>query len=374
MLSDRERTALQEIQYGLTLEDPELARSFHAIEQPRRGHCFRRWAYTCAITFTALMSGVMLLAALPAGMLLFAAATWGLLAARRADPAAVRRPEAAARISDRPGPGFEATPQARPQGSPRAGSSPTHGNPAPIVVGVDGSAAGEDALAWAAAEAAAVGRPLRIVHADVTPGLLVQAQDAELLVVGTRSRGHLAALFVRSAGIEIAAESPCPVVVVGSPAAHRTGPSAGRVVVGVDDEDRSWPAVEFAFQTAARRGVGLTGIHAWTPPLASFAGCDLAPVLTELHAAEEQRMRLLLAAFATLRRNTPDVDVQVKLVRAHPTHALVSESAGAALIVIGSPKKSLRRGIHPGSTSRAVLQRAECPVAVIGARSQASHS
>lgn len=370
MLSDRERTTLHEIQYGLALEDPEFARSFHAVEQPGRGQCFRWWAYSSAIVFTVLMSGVMLVAGLPAGMLLFAAATWGLQIARRADPAAVRRPDAADRVRDHPGPGSRDAPQ----GGPRPGSASAVGNQAPIVVGVDGSAAGEDALAWAAAEASAQRRPLRVVHADVPPGLLVQAQDAELLVLGARNRRRLAGLFVRPAGIEIAAESPCPVVVVGSRTAHRSGPSAGRVVVGVDDEELSWPAVDFAFRTAARRGVGITGVHAWTPPLASYAGCDLAPVVTELHAAEEQRLRLLFAAFAGLGRSAPEVDVQLKLVRSTPTHALVLESAGAELIVIGSPRRVRRRGIHPGSISRGVLQGAACPVALVGAGSRAPSS
>ncbi len=49
---------------------------------------------------------------------------------------------------------------------------------APIVVGVDGSAGGDDALDWAVSEASATHRPLRIVHALDAPGAAVWRQPA----------------------------------------------------------------------------------------------------------------------------------------------------------------------------------------------------
>lgn len=439
MLSDRERRTLLEIQHGLTIQDPNFARSFHAIEQRHRRHCFSWWMYTSAIVFAVLMSGLMLLAGLILGSLLFAAATWGITTARRAHTTSVPRKEAARCLPDPPRPDLESAPTTRPP----TGSASDRDEQAPIVVGVDGSAAGQQALAWAAAEAAARRRPLRIVHAvDPAPAsaptaphltvptgpeidmprkprldvqldsktrsagedlleesetatwhaapdvaidtrlvvaaapqaLLAQAQDAELLVLGHRSRRGLTGLFLGSVGIEVATAPPCPVVIVGSRAAHRAGPSAGRIVVGVDDGESSLSVVEFAFQTAARRGVGVTGVHAWTPAIASYAGCDLAPVLAELRAAEEQRLRLLIDAFARERRNAPDVNVELKIVRTNPAHALAAESAGAELVVIGSRKRGHVPGMHLGSVSRGVLHRADCPVAVVPTKSQPSRT
>jgi nucleotide-binding universal stress UspA family protein len=141
-----------------------------------------------------------------------------------------------------------------------------------IVVGVDGSAHAAAALRWAAVEAALRSARLEVVHAwtfvpvatpadsglvpmawtdnvellDVTrraaedaaaaqvaevlgpdqeatitvvengpaEALLAAAADADLLVVGNRGRGNLAAAFLGSTSAKVADEAPCPVVVV----------------------------------------------------------------------------------------------------------------------------------------------------------------
>lgn len=423
MLTDRERIALHDIERGIQVQDPDFARSFQAIEQRHARHCFSWWMYTAAMSFVVLMSGLMLLAGLPAGTFMFAAATWAIALARRAHVRSVPRKGAVSCIPDGQTPGLKAAPQPDPSRRPRRGGVSERGVLAPIAVGVDGSAAGLEALAWAVAEAAARRRPLRIVHAVKPPlmpspldpnldlpvdcksrtaaqallsqadeaarcahphlevhsrlvvgtapqALLEHTQDAELLVLGERGRRGFTGLFVASVGIEVATESPCPVVIVGSRSAHRAGPSAGRVVVGIDGGKLSSAVVDFAFQTAARRGVGVTGVYAWTTSIASYAGCDLAPVVTELLAADEQHLRLLLDAFARQRRDSPDVDVELKLVRARPAHALVAESAGAELVVVGAPRGRLFRGRQLGSVSRTVLHRAHCPVAVVRTDSQ----
>lgn len=196
---------------------------------------------------------------------------------------------------------------------------------AAIVVGVDGSSAGQDAVDWAAAEAAAQHRPLSIVHGfiwplirpkvplgpmsggpaggglqaaaqrvlaeaeararsmapdvEVTtklvvaapaPALLDQAKDADLVVVGSRGLGGFAGLLIGSVGVKIAAHAPCPVVVVRPRSAGHPHSSSGRVVVGVDGSEISGLAVDFAFEVAARRGVGVTAVPI---PAAADPGC-----------------------------------------------------------------------------------------------------
>jgi nucleotide-binding universal stress UspA family protein len=141
-----------------------------------------------------------------------------------------------------------------------------------IVVGVDGSAHAAAALEWAAEEAALRSARLEVVHAwtfvpvatpadsglvpmawtdnvellDVTrqaaqdaaaaqvadvlgpdheatitvvengsaEALLAAAGDADLLVVGNRGRGNIAAALLGSTSAKLADEAPCPVVVV----------------------------------------------------------------------------------------------------------------------------------------------------------------
>ena len=122
------------------------------------------------------------------------------------------------------------------------------GGGAPIVVGVDGSAAGVAALGWAAAEAARCGCDLEAVVVTETenpetlhqvqaaevrypavrmhyvravgapgPALVVAARGAAMLVVGSRGHGRLAGALLGSVSAYCTAHADCPVVVVPDP-------------------------------------------------------------------------------------------------------------------------------------------------------------
>lgn len=132
----------------------------------------------------------------------------------------------------------------------------TEQHQAPIVVGFDGSDGATTALEWAAREAVCRQAPLRVVKAW-TPGefgtdadqarftqeqltksvtalidgqdlswsalaeegsaakvLLAQADDAQMLVVGSRGHGTAAGLALGSVGIQVATHDGAPVVVI----------------------------------------------------------------------------------------------------------------------------------------------------------------
>ena len=291
-----------------------------------------------------------------------------------------------------------------------------HDEQAPIVVGVDGSTSAQDALDWAAAEASAMHRPLRIVHGFIwplmrvplgpssigppdgglravaervladaetraqsvapdvkvtselvvgaaTPALLGQAHDAELLVVGSRGLGGFTGLLVGSVGVAVAAHAPCPVVVVHPRPDDHLTPAAGRIVVGTDGSELSASAIRFAFQAAARRKVGLTAVHAWTPRFSAYPA--LVIPLDRIEAVERHT---LLETLESARRTFPEVDVEVKLVHDkhnHPGRTLIEESAGAELVVVGSRGHGGFAGLLLGSVSQSVLEHANCPVAVV---------
>jgi len=285
-----------------------------------------------------------------------------------------------------------------------------------IVVGVDGSPSAQDALEWAAAEATAMRRPLHIVNAftwptiggsfgmldagtadvaflaaserllaeaegrarsvaptikvttqlivaSAVPALLRQAEDAELVVLGSRGLGGFTGLLLGSVSVALAAHAVCPVVVVHH---DRTAPRPARatrpVVVGVDGPGSS-AAIRFAFHAAARRGVGVIAVRSWAT---STRPNGALPVPGD--RIEEAERQTLEEALEGERRNFPDVPVQCKLVRTDPRHALVVESAGAALVVVGSHGRGGFAGMVLGSVSQAVLQHADCPVAVVRGR------
>jgi len=71
----------------------------------------------------------------------------------------------------------------------------------------------------AAAQVAAVlgpdhGATISVVEGGAAETLVAAAADADLVVVGNRGRGNLAAALLGSTSAKVADESPCPVVVV----------------------------------------------------------------------------------------------------------------------------------------------------------------
>lgn len=284
----------------------------------------------------------------------------------------------------------------------------------PVLVGVDGSVSAQAALAWAAAEASFRHCPLHIVHtftwpmigdpfgldlaepmdnglraaagwilgeaenqarqaapdikitaelfaAGAAPTLLSQAQEAELVVVGSRGLGGFRGLLVGSVSSTVATHAPCPVIVVHP---HRVGSAfaaspARRIVVGVDGSEASAGAIRFAFQEAARRHVGVTAVHAARPtrqhPSLRVPADIVEHVDRQLFAETMDSKRILV----------PGIDVKTKLVHSHPAQALLDEADGAELIVVGSRGRGGFTGMLLGSVSQAVLHHAACPVAVV---------
>jgi nucleotide-binding universal stress UspA family protein len=289
----------------------------------------------------------------------------------------------------------------------------TPGASGPVVVGVDGSAAALDALDWAAAEAAARNSPLHVVHVFscrsaatdswglaaaasyhacrtaaaevldeavsrarlVAPGsrvmprllagpvagaLLEQSLGADLLVLGRRS-ARTRRLLSWSVDAKVVAQSTCPVAVVGPFRIVPPGPSAARVVVGVDSSRQSSAAIGYAYRAAAQRGIGLTAVHAWSPR----GAVDVDGVIDDLGATEENERRRLDQALDGWERRFPGVCVQARLVRGCPARALITESAGAALTVVGSRSRKGVRRLVVGQMSQMLIRYAYGPVAVL---------
>ena len=279
----------------------------------------------------------------------------------------------------------------------------------PIVVGLDGSPGADAALAWAVEAARRRKATLWLVHAkdlvrfgdrwlallppvetqpmtwsvltaslveledvdvadepylDLGPPvdvLLERARDAQMVVVGSRGHGGFVSLLLGSTSLQVAMRAPCPVVVVREPVVGgELGPSAGRVVIGVDGSAMSDAAIRFGFEEADSRGIGLTAVHAWQSPEITP---DAAPS-DVWRAAEEHERAVLAERLAGWVEKYPDVAVTQRTVHADAAAALVNESAGAALTVVGSRGDGGFTGLLLGSVSHAVLHYAGSPVAV----------
>lgn len=290
----------------------------------------------------------------------------------------------------------------------------------PVVAGVDGSECALQAVRWAAAEAALRRLPLRLVAAHTwpagglvgNPGLGIdpqvvlrdavrgrlaaaeaavaevvpdspavkveqveqvevegdpvavlagESERATLLVLGDRGLGGFTGLLIGSVAVALCTQAGCPVVVVRGPEVDPTVPRREPVVVGVDGSQAGEAAVAFAAEAAALRGVPLVAVRAWRdipvdPAVASLVGWD---------AVESGEREALAERLAGLRTSHPDLVVHKVVVRDRPARALVDESRGAQLVVVGSRGRGGLRGLLLGSVSQQLLHHAHCPVAVV---------
>ncbi len=287
----------------------------------------------------------------------------------------------------------------------------------PVVAGVDGSAPALQAVRWAAHEAQRRDVPLRLVHAcllmpvrhprqvapppeyhdaflgqgrhwlsqaeqaartavpgvtlsadlrdGVTADVLVgESHAAQLIVLGNRGLGGFRGLLVGSVSIAVSAHAHCPVVVMHAPTDNGVVPETGPIVVGVDGSPLSDTAVGFAFEAATGRQVPLVAVHTWVDVDMAGAWTGL-PRTIDWDWVGATEAKLLDETLAGGLEKFPDVEVHKLVERDRPERALLKESAGAQLVVVGSRGRGALTGIGLGSVSQSLLHHAECPVAVV---------
>jgi len=188
------------------------------------------------------------------------------------------------------------------------------------------------------------------------------SKRANCVVVGAQGHSLIRGLLLGSVSTQVAAHGRCPVVVVREP----TVPVARlpRVVVGVDGSPVSIRAIEYAFEQASWRGVGLTAVHAWWLEYMHGVIVTTSSSKEWARLAEQQQV-LVSESLVGWREKYPDVDVREHIVRSRPVAALLDHCADAELLVVGSRGRGGFGGLVMGSVSHAVLQRAQCPVAVV---------
>ncbi|WP_416485440.1 universal stress protein [Streptomyces sp. CL12] len=285
-----------------------------------------------------------------------------------------------------------------------------------IAVGVDGSPQSVAAAHWAAQEAVRRGAELVVVHAWVTqvrsaplatrdstergwaervlreavdsvraahptlavtgrliaespvPALLSVAAETDTLVVGTLGLGRAAGVLVGSVSLRVAGRAPCPVVLVraGRSAADEHLPTAPglapdeipsipyrAVVLGLDVDSACDEPIGFAFEAARRRRTELRVCHVHEPD--GGAGPERA-------AAAEHAVLALLRPW---HEKYPDVSVATTVTEGRAGDELVRATDGAGLVVVGRRISGSRLGERLGQVAHAVVQHAECPVAVV---------
>lgn len=205
-------------------------------------------------------------------------------------------------------------------------------------------------------------RPL-VLHGPPARVLVDRAQDARMVVVGRRGAGLVAAL-VGSAATGVLHRARCPVVVV--PAAVHAGVSREPVLVGFDGSAGAFRALEAGCEQAAHLGTGVSVVTAWTAAAEASSAAYWAlgyPSRSPGEVALDEAERVLERA-RSWAASRQDVEVQFDLAEGRPAQALVRRSRHASLLVVGTRGRGGFTSLVLGSTSRPVVQRAECPVLV----------
>jgi nucleotide-binding universal stress UspA family protein len=88
-------------------------------------------------------------------------------------------------------------------------------------------------------------------------------------------------------------------------------------------------------------------------------------IMVDVAGVEEQIRVDLAHRLAGWTQKYPDVPVTQVVARDVPARALVGQSRGAQLVVVGSRGRGNLAGLVLGSVSHAVLQHSHCAVAVV---------
>lgn len=196
--------------------------------------------------------------------------------------------------------------------------------------------------------------------------IVAAAEDAQLVVVGSRGLNAVQALALGSVSSRVAARSPCPVIVVPS---VEPAPHDGTIVVGVDGSTHSDAALRFAFEEAARRSAKIVALNAYRTPVLTVPTDDPDELRTASAAQHRHAETVVNEAVERAVDSTgTQADVTVRVLAGHPDDALIEAAGEAALLVVGPRGRGGLRSLILGSVSRSVLHHARCPVAVVPAR------
>lgn len=210
---------------------------------------------------------------------------------------------------------------------------------------------------------------LRIGHA-VAEGspidmLLEMSRDCTMVVMGSRGLSGLSGMVLGSVSGAVVSHASCPVVVVREDNAVTEANKYGPVVVGVDGSEVSRRATEVAFEEAAARGAELLAVHTWVDTQIQGPGAGYAVSEDHWKAVQAEKEELLGTYLDGLSEKYPDVVVKKAITRDRPVRALADAAEGAQLLVTGSHGRGGFKGMLLGSTSRALLQQAPCPIMVV---------
>jgi nucleotide-binding universal stress UspA family protein len=133
----------------------------------------------------------------------------------------------------------------------------------------------------------------------------------------------------------------------------------GLIVVGIDHSTEANAALRFALEEARLRRAKVLALHA----IDAFGTYpSLAVDVSAVHRAAEE---LLGNVTNDVNGEADGVEIERRVVEGAPGAALVSESRGADLLVVGSRGHGGFAGLLLGSVSQQCANHAACPVVIV---------
>lgn len=191
-----------------------------------------------------------------------------------------------------------------------------------------------------------------------------QAEDADLIILGTRGKSGLAHVLLGSTAERVIRMAPCPVLAVPAPKAEvGKGVPLDRVLVATDLSDCSLEAVRFARVVAGQAKAQIELLHIMEP--ASY-GIDFS--FESSHEREQKRkaasekLEALSSEFAAA-----GIVVKVSLCAGAPADGILQAAGRSSsdLIVMGTHGRRGFSHMWAGSVTEAVLRRGTIPVLAV---------
>ncbi|MGH1525615.1 universal stress protein [Leifsonia sp. L25] len=201
----------------------------------------------------------------------------------------------------------------------------------------------------------------RYLYGHVGAELASASRDADLLVVGARSRSERDRGFAGSLHLRVASTATCSVAVV----PHGWAGSGTGVVAGVDGKRPGELAVVFAADEAAALGEPLRIVcvgYTANPLLAGFV-----PEVS----LDDRRRRVLDEAARHARELRPEIDVRADAIEAAPARGLVEAAEGSRMLIVGTRDRHGAKRVMLGSVGHDVLLNVRVPVVIARAHREA---
>lgn len=206
----------------------------------------------------------------------------------------------------------------------------------------------------------------RFLARDPRTALVEASESAVMTVAGTRGTGRLHAVLVGSVTLHLASQARSPVAVI----PHRAVPPSGPVLVGVDPRGGNQPAIDLAFDEAARRDVELVAVLAGDRIVGhqGFARRPVRPLAVEVESDEA----VLAEQLCGWREKYPEVTVTPMLMNGRVADCLArfADLTGhpqPQLTVVGNRGHGSMAGLVLGSTSHDIIAAGTGPVLVVPA-------